>query len=600
MFCLSITTFFLSSCVDNDYDLNKDIDLTIQVGGDNLTLPASDTEDITLKKIFDLDEGSLIKANADGDYSLYKEGDPVKDSRTKIENVTVDKPTVDPINTDLHFVQAPDMPGQITADIPDDETSETTFEIKKENMPIELLSLTSADALMDININFTTEQMDAFAKGYFLKKGFSIQFPKYLTIINTVTGMVLKNNAYVFAQDTRIKATETYRLPNLKVTKVDFTGFDNIEEGLLPSTVEGQGKNLYIKGLVKIAGSAFILEEDFINIGDGEQKDAKLKANVIMTDMPIDKVLGRVDPKIDNIKSDSPLTFDDLPNFLTDEAVIVDMTNPMIKLEISNEAPVPVFINGIFYANRKDGTVKEVGIGSDNGTSHDTEQIIVEAGGGQGNPTVSKICLSRTGEAPAGYKGIKVTNLNDLIEKIPNDISFNIKASADTEVDCNITLGQEYVVKTIYNVDAPLKFGENLDIVYKDTINDWNSDIKDYEIKMVKVVMDAQNRIPLNLELSAIAIDKDYNEIPGITAVVEGNVEPGWANDVEMTETKDITVTLTAKEGEMKILDGLLLIVNANNKQFVDSQNKILNENQTLKLNNIRIKIPGGIIADLN
>ena len=53
--------FLLSSCVDDAYDLDKDIDMTVTVGGDNLALPASSTEFISLSKLFDLDEGSALK-----------------------------------------------------------------------------------------------------------------------------------------------------------------------------------------------------------------------------------------------------------------------------------------------------------------------------------------------------------------------------------------------------------------------------------------------------------------------------------------------------------------------------------------------------------
>ena len=69
-------------CVDHDYDLSEDIDLTISLGGDNLTVPGSSTEQIFLSKILDLNEGSSIKAVevdgmyglAKGDYVLLQEG----------------------------------------------------------------------------------------------------------------------------------------------------------------------------------------------------------------------------------------------------------------------------------------------------------------------------------------------------------------------------------------------------------------------------------------------------------------------------------------------------------------------------------------------
>lgn len=50
---LGVTT----SCIDNSYDLKKDIDMTINVGGEHLAIPVGYTEKITLDKIIEIDEG---------------------------------------------------------------------------------------------------------------------------------------------------------------------------------------------------------------------------------------------------------------------------------------------------------------------------------------------------------------------------------------------------------------------------------------------------------------------------------------------------------------------------------------------------------------
>ena len=205
--------------------------------------------------------------------------------------------------------------------------------------------------------------------------------------------------------------------------------------------------------------------------------------------------------------------------------------------------------------------------------------------------------------APEGGTDVRVENLNDLIEKIPDNISLeNIVAKA-LQKEYDIDLGETYHVSTDYFVDAPLKFGENLDIVYRDTINDWNSDIVDngIEVKVVNVEMNAINKIPLNLELSAIAIDVNSEEIEGIVAEVSDLIRPGHGiKDTEGGEVvTPLTIKLTAKEGEMKKLDGLLLKINATNKDE-NYQDVWLNEKQTLKLDNIRIKVPGGVKLNLN
>ena len=64
---LGVTT----SCIDNSYDLNKDIDMTVNVGGEHLAIPVGYTEQITLDKIIELDEGDDLQL-VNGEYHLLK------------------------------------------------------------------------------------------------------------------------------------------------------------------------------------------------------------------------------------------------------------------------------------------------------------------------------------------------------------------------------------------------------------------------------------------------------------------------------------------------------------------------------------------------
>lgn len=83
--CISAIGF--TACVDDSYDLNN-VDMTVTVGG-NLTLPASNTDVITLKKIFDLDDNSIIQADENGNYSLIKSGNPTH-TTVQVSPVNID------------------------------------------------------------------------------------------------------------------------------------------------------------------------------------------------------------------------------------------------------------------------------------------------------------------------------------------------------------------------------------------------------------------------------------------------------------------------------------------------------------------------------
>lgn len=80
---LGITT----SCIDNSYDLNKDIDMTISAGGEHLAIPVGYTEKITLDKIIEIEDGDDLQL-VDGEYHLLKKGN-IDNATTEIGEVTV-------------------------------------------------------------------------------------------------------------------------------------------------------------------------------------------------------------------------------------------------------------------------------------------------------------------------------------------------------------------------------------------------------------------------------------------------------------------------------------------------------------------------------
>ena len=81
----------LNSClkVDETYDLDKDFDMTITVGGD-LTVPGSSTEKIVLSDLLDLEDNSVIKVNnSAGDYYLVQDGE-TSNTDVKVPGVDID------------------------------------------------------------------------------------------------------------------------------------------------------------------------------------------------------------------------------------------------------------------------------------------------------------------------------------------------------------------------------------------------------------------------------------------------------------------------------------------------------------------------------
>lgn len=63
-----------TGCVDHRYDLKGDLDLSVGVGGKELTIPVGETEKITLEKLIGSDKDDLT-VMPDGTYALLKRDD---------------------------------------------------------------------------------------------------------------------------------------------------------------------------------------------------------------------------------------------------------------------------------------------------------------------------------------------------------------------------------------------------------------------------------------------------------------------------------------------------------------------------------------------
>lgn len=84
------------SCVDNKYDLDKDIDMTINVGGEHLTIPAGSSDTAYLSKIIEVEEGDILQPDAATRvYHLTKKDD------IDVEPTTVKEVTISNANTKL-------------------------------------------------------------------------------------------------------------------------------------------------------------------------------------------------------------------------------------------------------------------------------------------------------------------------------------------------------------------------------------------------------------------------------------------------------------------------------------------------------------------
>lgn len=577
MYCfLFFVTMGFASCVDDQYDLDKDVDMTVTVGGD-LTIPGSSTEEITLKKIFDLEEDSNVQPDAEGNYVLSQQGE------TSVSDVNIGKVTVagDEIEVNgsesyLSFDEDKVLPDMTVTDEVDERNS---FKIDSD-VTRDVVALKTAQVNMPISFRMYYE---GNAGTLYLKKGFALTFPAYMTLVTDDPKVEVSDNgdvkALVFKEDTEIRK-HTELAVVARVTAIDF---EKMDEGM--GLVE-RG-HLFMTGDIRAIGTSYVKTSEF---GSANQINLTLTTDVDIDEMDIFRAVAKVDPQIS--VSVSPVKIQNLPDFLNDDEVSINLNDPRIFINVTNPTPVDINLTAQLTPV-KDGimlTDKTVQIGSE---TEAASQVIIP-----GNVTDYRICIHQITDE-AGIEAdriVSVPGLNRLIEKIPDEIRMEPVETTAVQEFKEIELGGDYRIETDYQLETPLQFNEGTEVIYSEKMDGWGSDMEDYDFKEVVVSMKATNAIPLDLQMTADAIDVEGNILSEVSATVEGNITAGTPNRKTNSELKIILKSSSTEA--LHRLDGLTYRVSAKTTEEVAGT--VLNENQTLKLDDIRIQIKGGITMDMN
>lgn len=281
-----------------------------------------------------------------------------------------------------------------------------------------------------------------------------------------------------------------------------------------------------------------------------------------------------IDPFISNVGK--------LPDFLSGDDVVLDLYNPVLKLNIDNHTPLKLNLNADIMSYK----------GADHRTAH-----VGNANGGEAimlTPSgMNRLYVSRTGEGvPTGFSSVVVPDFSSLISIVPDRIGVeNIDVEAADEF-VTLTSGGRYNVVYDFELAAALAFGKDVKIVYSTDFTGWNETFNPndesfaLEIRDADVKFDFINMIPMTISLDAAAIDVDGNVIPGIKVTLNGDIPAG---SVEKPSTSALTLNLEGSAEQMRKLDGLRLNLTGSDPGTMSGV--CLNKNQGVQFKNMKIRL---------
>lgn len=618
--CVAGTFFLMPSCVNDDYDLNKDIDMTINVGGD-LTIPTSATSEMKMKDLLDLEDDGIVKvkdpdANGDGDYYLMKGSDEPSSFSFKIDPIEVNPlerkefkmgftiPSQKEllVKGGLTDMQA-DMVINAGGDFDVIKSIRPDFNPKKEYVsdPIELdtavqvldYDFSVPDELIALNfIDFSdTPMKPEFKLRHTMEKGLVdlhavyAEFPGILMHDSyheggdwTWTPTKDGHHVFKFPVDVPLKKNEYYNV-GMEFVYIDMKG-DPWERGKDANGEWLKDQHIVIDEDVMMHGEVLVkaTAEDFWDMAGHTYE---LIAYINMPAPNIESVTVKANPDID--AESTVIKLDDLPDFLTENEVSLVLKEPAIRLDVEGNVSAPVNCWGSLVSLGNENTVlNEVKIGE-----VDMPELVVGEGGN------SHWCIY-DGVKPTweGYNYHKAERLQEIVKVMPDSIKMNFDAGVDVNKYFEVELGKEYKASIQYQLECPLALDAGSVIVYSDTIDGWSEDLEDFEVGGVKMTarIDMGENMPFDkLDIDITPIDVEATPIGKELIKVNELKNIGNGQTIE--------ILLTCKDGAMEILDGVVLKATA--KVTTDNAQP-LRSNSTIKLDNISVGIIGGVVMDMN
>ena len=558
-----------SGCTDSDFDLSN-IDQTIGIGGDGLQLPTNSTENIVLDDLLDLNNSDFISIAENGDYMFSKQSDDVKPSHPSIDEVLVKEAKVNN-NFKIEIPESSLMQTRRksaghtklskTASV-EGEASEFKY---RGNVPYEIRELISAKTASDINIdvNVTAE----------LKK----VIPTFKTMTVTIPSYLKLNIGKCSPSQPEYDA----------------------EKGIITFRNISSSANINIKATV--GGIDFTTKptkQNSVVLTPGKEgnslQNLYMSAKMTMGSIRVTETTGKFNPNLD-LEDLGNVNINDVPDFLTDKDVTINLYNPVIELTATSDIDVAGVAKATLIAEDERG--------------NEMAKVVIDGLNVKPN-AVTRVCICKHKEGidETKYDQVKVvSNLSDIVKKIPHRINCEAEVHADSKRVSTVKLGKEYTIDADVYMSAPLAFDEGAQIVYTDSIDGWNEDIDKFsfaEGAYIEMTTEVENKMPAYLNVSAFAIDVNGKEIPQERIRVDVSNSVKASEDGEKAVVTPVTIKLSENEkGALKTVDGIVFRVTAaaGEKDAQTIVGKTINAyKHTLTARNIKVRLVGKIIADFN
>ena len=625
------------SCIDDKYDLDN-IDVTIGTSGD-LKVPTSSTGEIILKNI--MEEGGIVQV-VDGEYFLIEKGETDVPKIT-IEPISIKKPVLKGFNTMVSF---------------DELVKNQSSKTKRRSIPGFDQIPRGSYCYTIKNGQASLELTENISSGKITEDVVSIKAVRFADKIIIDTKIeIYFDSEHTFIDKVHLEGLKVTLPRGLNITEAEYSHWtekegeraqheEKLSEGIIAeakksgilsltdendNTIIGEGHEIHVRiafdgasignensfqfvenevklnGSFKIDGTIRLETNDF-NL---EKLTEKQLENIITSgsfesirpdfikfngtaefdkDIVIKSFAGEIE-----VGEISPIVLDNLPDFLNDPEVCLDLKNPAFFVVVKNEIPA--------IAKTKI-TLESV---------YEDETFPVTRGAELEIPASDDVlfCLATDPEKAItpmdeDYTNLRridvqIDDLGELLRKLPKEINVDLAEMKVDNMPIPTGTAEDYNVDVKYKIYTPLEYGNEFTLVYQGTEEGLSEDLADIntlDTKEVRIDAKAVTNFPMDLTLSVDALDRNNVSMKGkIIEVDDIKINAHSGKDFSV---QPISLTIKPVKGHT-ISEMLQRLDKFHYRAVAEAKGEgKLMENVSIKLTDINITLKGGISYDAN
>lgn len=584
----------LAGCIDTSYD-PTDPDLTMGLGANGLKVKLGNTEKIYLKDIIDTDGNTKIDAS--NRFYLTEHGSTelnytVQDLTSSVDRLARITCTQHVVGWDTEFWNQMGVPAADEITIPAGTSlhgtayGENQADFTAHDIGSEVKRITRVYP-KDFGASLTVSVKSSNAVDFTLDRlqDFSVTLPKYVHLREVPRGWTLNGRILTYNGNMQVGADKK------EVCAINIDYIDLEEEG-----IPTNGEVHLNKEITRVAmqGTAYFSAKSSFVMREGDYADIMLDIQFRNDGyITIDSIRGIFDPEI--TPDVEPINIsDNLPEFLKDETTKIKVSNPTLRFSIDTRSlPVGANLSASLTSvkNGKSGWSERV----------DLPQVTIQHGRN------NMVYYHQSGNKPydpdsevaATAIVQRVSNLGNLIERLPDRIEVNMKDGRVSllQQEATMSMGRTYRATADYSVYVPLEVEQGFRIVYRDSTESVSDDLEDYSAHGLRINCTAENTIPLALTLQVVACDSYGKPVPGVTFSTV-NAKAGQGEGKSPVKS-DLQVDGDLQNPyDLRLIDHFLFVVTAQSNENVQAQP--LTAQQYVRLADIKLRLKGAVTVNLN